>query len=246
MKIVKDNFNSEIFQMDMGNVLLEEGEVPGAEEIRRLEQQAKDAGFSHLTFKVPSTDKKTLNAVLSEGFALADTLIEYVFDMKKATLPPMQHKCTLHDCREEELEALKEIAGKSFVIDRFHSDEHLDNERCDLYYERWIDNSYHGFAEKVIVAEYNGEPVGFTTGKTYEDDEYGHLVLSAVSDKYRGIGVYTSMIHEGISWMQKEHGDLKGVIVGTQLDNLAVQKAWIKLGFTVFDSLYVLQKYIGE
>ena len=72
-----------------------------------------------------------------------------------------------------------------------------------------------------------------------------NLVLSAVSDKYRGIGVYTSMIHEGISWMLREHGDLMGVIVGTQLDTLAVQKAWIKLGFTVYGSSYVLQKYLG-
>ena len=71
-------------------------------------------------------------------------------------------------------------------------------------------------------------------------------MLSAVSDKYRGIGVYTSMIYEGISWMIREHGNLKGVIVGTQLDTIAVQKAWIKLGFTVYDSFYVLHRYLGE
>ncbi len=246
MRIVKDQFNSEIFQMQMGNVLLEDGEETKKEDFAQLQNLAMTEGYSHMTLKVPSTDKDVLNLALKDGYILADTLIEYVFDMQKAHLPQMEHKCTLHDCRAEELSALKEIAGNSFVIDRFHSDEHLDNKLCDLYYEKWIENSYHGFAEKVIVAEYNGEPVGFTTGKTYADDEYGHLVLSAVSNKYRGIGVYTSMIHEGISWMLREHGDLKGVIVGTQLDNIAVQKAWIKLGFTVYDSMYVLQKYIGD
>lgn len=246
MKIIKDKFNSEIFQIQMGNVGVESGENVTTKVWKEQEQKAKQEGFSHLTIKIPSTDKKLLNQMLTNGFTLADTLIEYVFDMKKAHLPEMWHKCKLHDCREEEIEALKKIAKKSFEIDRFHSDESLDNDRCDLYYEKWIENSYNGFAEKVIVAEYNDEPVGFTTGKTYEDDEYGHLVLSAVSNKYRGIGVYTSMIHEGISWLLREHGELKGVIVGTQLDNIAVQKAWIKLGFTVFDSLYVLQKYIGD
>lgn len=246
MQIIKDQFNSEIFQMKMGNLLLEDGEKIEKEAFLQLEEKAKEEGYAHVTLKVASTDKESLNIALREGYILADTLIEYVFDMKKASLPQIEHKCTLHDCKEEELEALKQIAGNSFVIDRFHSDEHLDNKLCDLYYAKWIENSYHGFAEKVIVAEYNNEPVGFTTGKTYKDDEYGHLVLSAVSNKYRGIGVYTSMIHEGISWMLREHGDLKGVIVGTQLDNLAVQKAWIKLGFTVYDSMYVLQKYIGD
>ena len=100
----------------------------------------------------------------------------------------------------------------------------------------------YSFADKVIVSEYNNTVVGFTTGKADNTQPYGHLVLSAVSDKYRGLGIYTSMIYEGIKWLEKE--GFKGLIVGTQINNIAVQKAWIKLGFTVLDSEYVLHFYI--
>jgi len=246
MRVMKDKFNSEIFQMGMGNLTVDAGAVVTVQTLNMIEEEAKKQGLSHITVKIPSSDKQNLNVILQNGFNLTDTLIEYFFDMKKATLPDINHKCILRDAQEKDLETLKTIARKSFEIDRFHSDEHLDNELCDKYYEKWIENSYNGFAEKVIVAEYDGEAVGFTTGKTYADSDIGHLVLSAVSSNSRGLGVYTSMIHEGVSWILKEHSELKGVLVGTQLDNLAVQKAWIKLGFTVYGSMYVLQKYLGE
>lgn len=245
MKLVKDEFNSDIFQMKMGNVVLE-GDKPQEMDFKLLREKAAVEEFRHLTVKIPSYDKKMVNAFLKEEFYLADTLVEYVFELKKARLPRIQHLCSLQDCRQEELPVLKEIARKSFQADRFHCDGHLSKELCDKYYEKWIENSYYGFAEKVITAKDQGKPVGFTTGKTYPDDPYGHLVLSAVSDECRGRGVYTSMIHEGVSWILREHGDLKGVIVGTQIDTLAVQKAWVKLGFTVYGSFYVLHRYLGD
>lgn len=232
--------------MKMGNVLLEKEDVITMHELKQLEEQAEKDGYQHLTVRIPSADKKTLNTILKCGYILADTLIEYFFDMRKAVLPHIDYKCLLRDAEEKDLATLIKIAGESYKIDRFHSDEHLDNRLCDKYYEKWIENSFYGFADKVIVAEYQGIPVGYTTGKVYSDSDIGHLVLSAVSESARGLGVYTSMIHDGISWIKREHGDLRGVLVGTQLDNLAVQKAWIKLGFTVYGSTYVLQKYIGD
>ena len=246
MKITVDQFNSQIFQIGMGNLYVDRQEIITEHGLLKMESNAKKNGISHITAKLLSSDKKNLNTLLQQGYLLADTLVQYFFDIKKAALPAMQYKCIIRDAQEKDLDVLKEIAGHSFKIDRFHSDQYLDDRLCDLYYERWIENSYYGFAEKVIVAEYNGVPVGFTTGKTYPDNEIGHLVLSAVSSSSRGLGVYTSMIHAGVSWILKEHHDLRGILVGTQLDNIAVQKAWIKLGFTVYDSSYVLQKYIGE
>lgn len=244
MTIVKDQFNTEIFQMGMGNLLLEEGCALDARLIAQMEENAAAQGIAHVTAKVPAPDKDTLNTLLQNGYYLADTLTEYFFDTEKE-LPQMKHGCILRDAVSGDVEALKTIAGESFQIDRFHSDKHLNAELCDKYYERWIENSFHGFAEKVIVAELAGQAAGFTTGKTYPDSDIGHLVLSAVSGDSRGHGVYTSMIHEGISWIQRDHPEIRGVIAGTQLNNLAVQKAWIRLGFTIHGSVYVLHRYMG-
>ena len=173
---------------------------------------------------------------------IADTLVRYTFDFEKATLPQMQYKCELGDCKKEDLESLKEISRTVFKIDRFHSDDSLPNDLCDQYYSRWIENSFNGLADKIVVAYYNNEPVGYTTAKVYPNDEYVQMVLSAVSDKYKGLGTYTSMIHFGSKWLIDNYSKTKkGIIVGTQIDNVAVQKTWIKLGYTIQDSQYVFQ-----
>ena len=53
-------------------------------------------------------------------------------------------------------------------------------------------------------------PVGFTTGKIDDCEENGYLVLSAVSNKVRGLGIYTCMIYEGVKRIQAE--GLNGVM----------------------------------
>lgn len=244
MKLVKDQFNSEIFKINMGNINLEETSA-SVEEIKNIEKKALADGYDHLTVHVMSPDKTTANNFFQEGFLLADTLVEFCFDKNKAHLPEMNHRVILRDCNEQDLPVMMDIAKRSFVVDRFHSDPHLPNELCDKYYEKWIENSYHGFASRTIVAVYNDEPIGFTTAKVYPDSDCGHLVLSAVSDKYRGLGIYTSMIYEGTRWLTEGNEGISKVLLGTQINTVAVQKAWIKLGYTVYDSSYVLQKYIG-
>ncbi len=244
MLIKKDSFNSEIFGLKMGNVELDNPILNYKQFI--TEEKAFLNDFEHLSLKIDSNNKQLFNYAIASGYYLVDTLIEYIFTKNKSILPKINHKCELRDYQINDLKDLKNIAKNSFEIDRFHSDKNLSRERCDLYYEKWVENSCNGFADKVIVATYKDEIVGFTTGKNYENDELGHLVLSAVSNKYRGLGIYTSMIYEGVSWILNDFQFKKGILVGTQLNNIAVQKAWIKLGFSVFKSTYVLHKYLGR
>ncbi|MCR2046975.1 GNAT family N-acetyltransferase [Acetatifactor muris] len=246
MNIIIDKFNSEIFNLKMGNVDYSKDKKLTFEVMDGIQKEAVNEKFQHLTIKIPSNDKESFNIALQSGFIFVDTLIEYYFDFNRAELPSIDHKCMLRDACQKDLEILKHIAKVSFSADRFHSDKNLDNSLCDKYYEHWIENSFYGFADKVIVAEYQGQPVGFTTGKVHQGNPVGRLVLSAVSDSCRGLGIYTSMIHEGVSWLLEKYGTLNGVMVGTQIETLAVQKAWVRLGFNVFDSFYTVQKYLEK
>lgn len=239
MKINFDEFNSEIFQMKMGNVILSEEDLSSGDlDVDDIINHGATMGFNHISVKIPTPYKTLFNKFASKGFFLTDLLSEYVFVFDKCTLPKIDHKTIIRDYEETDISGLMRIAKGSFDYDRFHADPTLDNQLCDKYYEQWIYNSCHGFADKILVSEFDNKVVGFTTGKADHTQEYGRLVLSAVSNEYRGLGIYTSMIYEGVKWLEKE--GFKGLIVGTQINNLAVQKAWIKLGFTVLDSEYVL------
>lgn len=239
MKIVYDKFNSEMFQIKMGNVILSNDDLMSDNlDVFEIIKFGENEGYDHLAVKIPTPYKKLFNKFMSKGFFLTDLLAEYIYYFDGRELPDIKHKTIIREYKETDLEELMKIAKGSFDYDRFHADPTLDNGFCDKYYEQWIYNSCHGFADKIFVSEYEGKAVGFTTGRADHSQEYGRLVLSAVSDEYRGLGIYTSMIYEGVKWLEKE--GFKGLIVGTQINNVAVQKAWIKLGFTVLDSEYVL------
>ncbi len=239
MEINRDCFNSEIFNLSMGNIVLSEADHSLSDtDVINLKDKAKENGFEHLSVKICTSNKQCINPFFRQGFYLTDTLLEYKYTYKNELPEDFPHKTIIRDYTEKDINELMRISKKSFEYDRFHSDPFLDNNLCDKYYEQWIYNSCHGFADKVIVSEHEGKAVGFTTGKADHNQEYGRLVLSAVSDQYRGLGIYTSMIYEGMKWLQKE--GFAGLFVGTQINNIAVQKAWIKLGFTVSTSEYVL------
>lgn len=239
MEIKRDDVNSQRFNKEMGNVCLSNEDLLNDNfNVDELIGLGKANGFTHLSVKIPTPYKTLFNSFINHGFYLTDTLVEYIFYFDGRKMPEIKHKTIIRDFKDADINSLSVIAKDSFTYDRYHSDPHLDDSLCDAYYEQWLYNSCYGFADKVIVSEYNDEVVGFTTGKADHSQEYGHLVLSAVSDKYRGLGIYTSMIYEGVKWLETE--GFKGLIVGTQINNLAVQKAWIKLGFTILDSEYVL------
>lgn len=243
IRIEEDQWNTKVFGLKMGNLTIKSsrGTLNFEDILAKALAESKLKEYRHLTCKVDTSNNGITKALEKEKFYLVDTLVTYRFYFRKSVLLPIEHQCILDDCLEKDLPHLKKIARKSFEIDRFHTDEALDNQKCDEYYDLWIENSYNGFADKVIVAQLKDEPVGFTTGKLPSKDGVGQLVLSAVSDKCRGKGVYTSMIYEGVKWLSDKADCVQ---VGTQINNLAVQKAWIKLGFTVYGSEYIFQKIL--
>lgn len=247
-----DKFNSEHFGLQMGNmsVTLNDRTTDSDKVLEGVSAGLADArreGFQHVTCQVDTGDKTVANVIVQNGFRIVDTLVTYCFWIGKSVLPEITHRCTLGDCREEDIPYLRKIARTSFKIDRFHSDPALRNDLCDLYYEKWFENSCHGFADKVSVAYHNGKPVGFSTGKYAEGDEFVHMVLSAVDVDARGLGVYTSMEYDVVKWalnVAKDQPNIKGIVLGTQIDNMIVQKTWIRLGFTMYNSQYVFQRMI--
>lgn len=243
----QDIFNTQHFGLSMANLDLGEGALglsrkALAGKVEAALVQAREQGIQHITSKVDTSQKEAANALLDNGFSIADTLVSHHFTFGKAVLPPMTHQVELDDVRESDLPALKRIARESFKIDRFHSDPSLPDDLCDSYYEKWLENSTRGFADRVLVARHQGEAVGFTTKKLYPDRGYHQLVLGAVSGEHRGLGIYTSMIHESVRWAIAHQGNAKYLLVGTQIDNIAVQRAWARLGFVIAASQYVLQR----
>lgn len=233
-----DKFNSEIFKIKMYN--LHEHQITSIELLNQSLNELNGLNCEHISIKVSTSNKQLIFDLMKNGFYLTDTLVTYEFDARKKELPDINYTCEYSSLENQDIHILRRIAKESFRIDRFHSDPALSSEAADMYYEEWFVNSANGYADFVTVAKCDNIPVAFTTAK--EPDELGvaSLVLSAVDVKYRGKGIYNGMIHYSVNWAL--HHGAKIVRVGTQIDNYAVQKSWIKLGFSIVSSQYVFHK----
>jgi GNAT superfamily N-acetyltransferase len=178
------------------------------------------------------------------NFRLMDTQIEYERVYDKQQVRDIKDNCILRPARKEDLDFIKEIASNSFSKTRFHADPNLGIEASNRLYEIWLEKSVNqDFADRVIVAEVDNEPVGFATWKlgNVGHCQMGRLELTAVSEKARNRGIYTSIVNEGIKWYQDK---ADGVYTSTQINNIAGQRVWIKLGFTLKNNWYVFHGWL--
>lgn len=235
--VKKDSFNSNIFDIVMFNIEIIDESKFEKDLINLIIIESKKHGVEHLSVKINTSSNDYSINLQENNFLLVDTLVSYMFDVEKTPIIDMEHKCLIRKSIPEDLDYVKEYTRNSFKIDRFHNDPYLDNKLADEYYATWIENSFYGYSDYVVIGEVDKLPVGFTTlHYPKAGSDVARMVLSAVSPLSRGKGVYTSIIYEGLVVLRKV---AKKIILGTQIDNFPVQKNCINLGFKIFETKYI-------
>jgi len=129
--------------------------------------------------------------------------------------------------RENDLRALRTIARTSHHDTRFYFDGHFEREKCDLLYATWIENSFRGFAQAVLVAEADGEPAAYLT--CHLNDQASQIGLVGVGESHRGKGLATKLVRAFLSWSRGQ-GAQRALVV-TQGRNLPAQRLYQRNGF---------------
>jgi len=132
-------------------------------------------------------------------------------------------------------EILKKITYTSF--ETYQGQYHISpvtSEKAGLIYENWINNTFHNTSdEKVLIAEYQGQPIGFCTIREGEVGVEG--ILAAVSKEQRKLGAYHLLMSAAIDYAAEKG---KTFSASTQFDNYISQGTWIALGMKPFYSFY--------
>jgi dTDP-4-amino-4,6-dideoxy-D-galactose acyltransferase len=129
--------------------------------------------------------------------------------------------------RESDLPALRAIARTAHRDTRFYFDGHFARQKCDLLYETWIENSFRGFAQSVLVAEADGEPAAYLT--CHLNEQTSQIGLLGVAGSHRGKGLATKLVQAFLSWSH-ERGARRAVVV-TQGRNVQAQRLYQHNGF---------------
>ncbi len=182
-----------------------------------------------------------------DGFALMDTLMYYRRDLVAESIPSDTGTVLVRPMRLGEEDGVKAVAAFSFrgYFGHYHADERLDRAKCDEAYKSWAYLSCvsRDVADEVLVAESAGSIVGFATLRLNDKDE-GEGVLFGVAASVQGQGIYRSFMIHGMNWCLSRGA--KRMVVSTQINNVAVQKVWTRMGFELSHAYYTFHKWFDR
>ena len=209
---------------------------------------AKSEQYSFLLHKCFSDNFRTISILEKHGFALKSTILNFCFDFHshkidemRALILPDDFSIRIAKPSDEEDTVIVSHQAYGNFFGRFHADERFTRSQATLVYEEWIHSSYHGYADVILVAEHNRKIVGFSIWKKSSSEEKKltnrlcHLSLGAVDPKYASKGIYNSLLFEGLKALEPDN-DL--VLIPTQICNYAAQRAYIRLGWSPYDSFH--------
>jgi hypothetical protein len=213
--------------------------------------ECRTRGLRHVSVRIPSDDVPAIHACEEHGFRMMEALLTFSFRMDRDRPLARARGFRVAPCdgSEAEIAWVRDVAGRVFQQDRFHSDPHIPRERADELHRAWMENSCRGFADVVLIAKdpETGERLGFFTGKVHHLPElplrFGNLVLGAVAPEGRGRGAFTDLTLGGLEWARPRVDVLE---IGTQFMNVNASRVYLGAGFRYVRSDVSLRLWLGD
>jgi predicted N-acetyltransferase YhbS len=227
-------------------VLLARSEPGGRELVRRAVEKARALGLHHLTCRLDSRDYVGAAALQGAGFTLRDLLVTLAITRPSQ---PEPFPTGVRHATERDAERLAELSARCFSTpgdsyNRYLNDPHLPRAGVREVYAYWARTSLGGpAADLTLVVEEEGELAGFLT-LVLPRDGVAKVPLNAVDPRWRGRGLYGTLVRAGLAEAWK-HG-AERVEVVTQLQQLAVQRTWWRLGGAAQSSSMTWSSWLGQ
>ena len=179
-----------------------------------------------LYFLADSDDAETSALAWRNAFLHTDVRLTFERTLAGST-PVTAPGDNVRLARPGDLGVLRAIARTGHRDTRFYFDPHFERAKCDLLYETWIEKSFSGFAQAVLVAEVNGGAVGYITCSLQGVES--QIGLVGVADKYQGMGLGKQLVEGFLAW-SVEQGARRATVV-TQGRNLRAQRLYQRMDF---------------
>ena len=215
-------WDSTFFGFAIGRVAVPRLNADVAEEITKWTRAERLECVYILT---DAGDEAEREAARRAGYDAVDERLTIRKAMSAGDVPPPDPR--LRPARESDISALRRIASISHHDSRFYKDSRFPRARCDEMYAHWIEKSVQGDADHVLVADVDGQVMGFMTAKL--ERPYGRLCLMAVDPVARGTGLGRSLTVDMIGWFVSQ--GLQGGYLTTQGGETIANKLYERLSF---------------
>jgi len=197
--------------------------------LERILTWCRNHAIRCLYFLADADHAETIRLAEDNGFRLVD--IRVTLDKVLQDIPIIREEASLVAVRlfkPEDIPALRAIARTSYHDSRFYYDPNFPKHLCDFLYETWIEKSCDGYADAVLVAELEGQPVGYVSCHLLSQRE-GKIGLVGVSAHSRGKGLGQRLMSESLRWFSQR--GVRQVTIVTQGRNCTAQRLYQQLGF---------------
>ena len=178
------------------------------------------------------------------GALLMDCLVYYTCDLPTASRRTNAYAFAIKPVRSADADDVAIVAARAFADYRghYHADPLFDPRAATDGYADWARRSCEdeSVADAVFAAYADGAIAGFITLKRRGAEEV-EILLNGVDPALAGRGVYASLLARALDWAV-DSGAAR-CVVSTQLDNVRVQRSWVRHGFTLTESYYTFHKW---
>ena len=210
----------------------------------RLDHESCDAALDWcrsrrvdcLYFLCALDDTSTQAVVTNTGFHLVSVKVTLARSSEAGRGEIQGH---VRRATDADVPRLRDIASASHLDTRFHSDGNFDPARCRELYATWIENSVHGYADHVMVAERDSSAVGYITlhvdGKESPDagTRTARIGLFAVDERWRNRGVGRDLLRRTAALLRELGVEETSVVAAGR--NVAGLKLYKSEGFHTTD-----------
>lgn len=252
-------YDTDLFGIPMAGIpqLLVRPDHPDPESIwqallAELPRLAQAHGYKHISTRVDSADITGYHALAAANFRLMETLVSMAHDTKRrgtGTVDPADFGFdgSVREVEQRDVEALAELASKSFGLNRYHLDKHLPERQAGHMMAQWIRNYCADQDDhQVWVAEHTGGGIAGFLGHALNrqlEKHSGVLVsgraLLAVENPRSRVGQLLSRAH---TWQSR--GDFKEA--DTQLNNYGMIKVSFNLDMDMVRTKYSFHCWFGD
>lgn len=216
----------------------------GKENIDEMLDFCRANEVEFLIARCSASDLDAVQRMESEGFQLMDTLMYFRYWLgKKSHFPEMKSVpfLPLETGEEREVEEVAKLAFKDYY-GHYHSDERLDQQKCDEVYSNWAYQAClsRGPEREVLVHKKDGKIIAFLVLEI-NSEGYGVPILTGIHPDHQRSGIYAAVAYPTWQWFLSK--GLKYSMVSTQATNIAQQKYFIRFGYRPHDAVYTLHKW---
>jgi len=203
-----------------------------------------------LIYRVPTYEQYNLFQLneLEIKYLMADTLVYYETDIQNKALESIKNNLSFERGTVADKPIFDTLVSEIFAdyTNHYFSNPILSKDKIIEGYQEWVSTYYLNPKDTDKVAflvKKENTVVGFATCSN-EDKETAEGVLYGVRPQFSGSGIYTDMMRFTQSYYQSRR--VKKMKVSTQIQNFAVQKAWVKEGFFLEEAFITLHIFGKE